>query len=126
MASEPHLISIKQASTATGLTVHTLRYYERIGLLAPVGRASNGHRRYAMVDIERIRLLNRLRLTKMPLDQIRQFARLMEQGKGSIPERESILHTHRAEVVRQIDALTETLAVIDYKLDIYQKERLKP
>lgn len=126
MASENDLISIKKASAATGLTVHTLRYYERIGLLAPVGRATNGHRRYAVTDIERIRLLNRLRMTKMPLDQIQRFARLMEQGRGSIPEREDILHAHRAEVVRQIESLTETLAVIDYKLGIYEKERLKP
>ena len=63
------LLTIEQASKLTGLSAHTLRYYERIALLRPVGRATNGHRRYTQQDLERIRFLSYLRLTGMPLQQ---------------------------------------------------------
>src|SRR5262249_49487299 len=47
-------LTIEQVAECTGLSAHTLRYYERIGLLDPVGRATSGHRRYGTKDKERI------------------------------------------------------------------------
>ncbi|HEV8193584.1 MAG TPA: MerR family transcriptional regulator, partial [Ktedonobacterales bacterium] len=72
-ADRDQLLTIQQASKLTGLTTHTLRYYERIALLTPVGRATNGHRRYDQQDVERITFLNYLRLTGMPLDQMKAY-----------------------------------------------------
>ena len=69
-------LTIQQVATLTGLSVHTLRYYERNGLLEPVNRATNGHRRYRTEDITRIEFLTRLRTTGMPIRQMQQFARL--------------------------------------------------
>ncbi len=120
MANKPQLLTIQQASAATGLSVHTLRYYERIGLLRQIGRAENGHRRYSSVDMDRLKLLTKLILTKMPLEKVQRYALLMEQGDATIAERESILSAHRAEVLQQMDDLRETLAIIDYKLAIYK------
>ena len=68
LADHEQTLTIQQASQLTGLTVHTLRYYERIALLSPVERAANGHRRYGKQDVDRITLLNYLRLTGMPLE----------------------------------------------------------
>ena len=118
-------ISIQQASESTGLSVHTLRYYERIGLLTPVNRAANGHRRYSEADIDRIKMLNRLRQTGMPLDQIRRYGALLRFGEDSFPERQAILTAHRATVQEQIADLQEMLVFIDYKLTIYDKVHLK-
>ena len=124
MANEPQLLTIQQASEVTGLSVHTLRYYERIGLLRQIGRAQNGHRRYSSGDMDRIKLLTKLILTKMPLEKVQRYALLMEQGDVSIAEREAILSDHRAEVLRQIEELHETLAIIDYKLATYQQKAI--
>src|SRR5262249_32968828 len=95
LASDEHLLTIQQASKLTGLTAHTLRYYERIALLPPVARASNGHRRYDNHDVERILFLNYLRLTGMPLEQLKAYTALLDQGEAGISQRVALLQAHR-------------------------------
>jgi DNA-binding transcriptional MerR regulator len=109
-------VNIQQASKLTGLTAHTLRYYERIELLTPVGRAANGHRRYGKQDVERIIFLNYLRLTGMPLTQMKTYTALLLQGDAGIPRRVALLRTHRDTIAWRVEELRKTLAVIDYKL----------
>src|SRR5689334_15886809 len=75
--------SIQQVAEQTGLSVDTLRYYERIGLIEPVRRAENGHRRYGQHDIAWLQLLIRLRETGMPLAQMSRFAQLRRQGAAT-------------------------------------------
>lgn len=118
--------TIQQTSGLTGLSVHTLRYYERIALLAPIGRADNGHRRFSEGEVERIKLLSRMLETKMPLEDIRRYAALVAEGEASIPERGRILSTHREKIVHQLAALQETLTIIDRKLTVYQSEACDP
>ncbi len=64
-------LTISDAARASGVTAHTLRYYERAGLLDPVDRAASGHRRYAEEDLARIGFLTRLRSTGMPIRRVR-------------------------------------------------------
>src|SRR5215470_17255180 len=113
------LLTIQEAAEQTGLTVHTLRYYERIGLLMPVGRAANGHRRYSQQDINLIRTLNRWRQTGMPLIDIQHYVKLVQAGDSSAGERRAMLQAHRQTVVKQIEELQATLELIDYKIDNY-------
>jgi DNA-binding transcriptional MerR regulator len=80
LADYEQLLTIRQASKLTGLTAHTLRYYERIALLTPVGRASNGHRRYGKQDVERITFINYLRLTGMPLELQKEHTALLSRA----------------------------------------------
>lgn len=122
IADHERVLTIQQASELTGLTTHTLRYYERIALLTPVGRASNGHRRYDKQDIERVIFLNYLRLTGMPLEQMKEYAALLKRGDAGIPQRIALLQAHRAMVARQVEALHEMLAIIDYKLGILSEQ----
>lgn len=112
-------LTIQQAAEKTGLSVHTLRYYERIGLLQPVGRATNGHRRFAPDDVRRIEFLNKLRATGMPIRQMCEFAGLMYQGDESIAERLRLLKAHQETVNQYIEDLQKNLAVIDYKVNLY-------
>ena len=69
-------LTIKDVSQRTGLSAHTLRYYERIGLIAPVARATGGQRRYAAADMDWLAFLLRLRTTGMPIQGMLEFARL--------------------------------------------------
>jgi DNA-binding transcriptional MerR regulator len=112
-------LTIQEAAEETGLTVHTLRYYERIGLLMPVGRAANGHRRCSQQDINLIRALNRWRLTGMPLADLQHYVRLIQEGDTTAGERRALLEAHRQTVVRQIEELQATLELIDYKIQNY-------
>ncbi len=114
-------LTIQEAAEATRLSVHTLRYYERIGLLMPVGRAANGHRRYSQQDINLIKSLNKWRQTGMPLVDIQRYVRLFQEGESTAAERRMILEAHRETVVSQIQELQATLELIDYKIQNYNQ-----
>lgn len=113
--------TIQEAAVQTGLTVHTLRYYERIGLLMPVGRAENGHRRYSQQDIIIIQMLHCWLLTGMPLDDIRCFIKLSLQGDSTVGERRTLLEAHREKVAQQMEELQATLQLIDFKIHHYKE-----
>lgn len=90
---------IKEFSGACGLSPHTLRYYEKIGLLPAVERSGSNHRRYTEADLRWIEFIKRLKATNMPLTEIRRYATLRQQGPGTEEERMQLLidHAHRLE-----------------------------
>ncbi len=112
-------LTIQEAAEVTGLTVHTLRYYERIGLLMPIGRAANGHRRYSQQEITLIKTLNKWRQTGMPLVDIQYYVKLIQEGDTTATQRRELLEAHRKTVVDQIEELEATLRLIDYKIQNY-------
>jgi DNA-binding transcriptional MerR regulator len=114
-------LTIQQVAALTGLSVHTLRYYERNGLLEPVNRAKNGHRRYCAADITRIQFLTRLRSTGMPIRQMQKFADLYRQKPEAIAERRAILEAHGREVQQHIQELNRNLEAIQWKIQHYKQ-----
>jgi aryl-alcohol dehydrogenase-like predicted oxidoreductase len=80
-------VSISAAAAATGVSPHTLRYYERAGLIDPVGRAGSTHRRYTGAEIEWVVFLTKLRSTGMPIRRMREYADLVRRGEGTEVER---------------------------------------
>jgi DNA-binding transcriptional MerR regulator len=114
-------LTIQQVATLTGLSVHTLRYYERNGLLEPVNRATNGHRRYRTDDITRIEFLTRLRSTGMPIRQMQQFANLYREKPEALSDRRLILEDHEREVQERIRELSRNLEAIQWKIQHYKK-----
>lgn len=111
--------TIREVAEMIGLSTHTLRYYERIGLLDGVERKTNGHRLYSDVDVARLNFLNKLRATGMPIRGMIQFARLSVQGDTTIPQRHAMLEAHRNRVEEQISALQQNLETICYKIELY-------
>lgn len=99
-----------------GLTTHTLRYYERIGLIQPVGRATNGHRRYSLADEAWIEFLHCLRMTDMPIRELQRYAKLRERGEGTARERRQILEDHLATITAQVAQLQQAQKVLSYKI----------
>ena len=91
-------MTISEAAEASGLTAHTLRYYERAGLLDPVGREAGGRRRYGDRDLSRIAFLTKLRATGMPIREVREYAELLREGDGNERERLALLEAHRDQV----------------------------
>ena len=114
-------LTIQQVAQTTGLSVHTLRYYERCDLIAPVHRASNGHRRYSAQNIRWIQFLTKLRMTGMPIRQIQQYATLLRQQHDAVQARRALLEAHRQTVVKNLQELQENLAVIDWKIQHYKE-----
>jgi len=110
-------LTVREASALTSLSAHTLRYYERAGLIEPVARTPTGHRRYARDDLEHLRFLHCLRATGMSIRRMQEFAALVRQGQGARPAALALLETHGAEVQARIAALGDSLKVIDRKIE---------
>ncbi|HEY4019650.1 MAG TPA: MerR family transcriptional regulator [Pseudonocardiaceae bacterium] len=112
-------MTIAQVAERTGLTRHTLRYYERDGLMLDVGRDGSGHRAYSEVDLGWIELITKLRATGMPVREVRRYAELVRAGDGNEEERLALLRAHRERVRAQLDVMVAHLAAIDMKIGYY-------
>jgi DNA-binding transcriptional MerR regulator len=112
--------SISEAAEKCGLSQHTLRWYERIGLLGPVARDANGRRRFSDGDLEWLDLITRLRETGMPVSDMQRYAELVRSGAGEA-ERLELLRRHRDEVRRALAAQRECLKLLNSKIDIYSR-----
>lgn len=109
-------LTIQQVARQTGLSIDTLRYYERIGLLGPVARASSGHRRYTERDIAWIELLIRLRDTGMPRAQMVRFTELRRHGDATATERRLLLEQHQRALEQRMRQLEQHMAVLQRKI----------
>ncbi len=113
--------SIAETSRRTGLSIDTLRYYERIGLVDPPARDSAGRRAYSDTDLSWLGFLTKLRTTGMPIRTMRSYADLCRQPVGTSARRRQILMDHRTDVRTRIAELTECISVLDFKIDNYAK-----
>lgn len=115
--------TISEVVELTGLSAHTLRWYERIGLMPHVDRTHTGQRRFTNRDLDWLDLVSKLRLTGMPVADMVRYAELVREGTHTFAEREQLLTAHREDVRRRIDELRSTLDVLDYKIDVYADRR---
>jgi DNA-binding transcriptional MerR regulator len=111
-----------QMAERTGVTLDTLRYYEREGLLDDVARATNGHRRYSEDDVLWVEVLRCLRDTGMTIEQLRHYCELGTQGDTTKAERRQILVDHRELIEAQITERYEALRLVDHKLSYYEEQ----
>jgi DNA-binding transcriptional MerR regulator len=121
-------LSVKDAADQTGVSIYTLHYYEREGLLQ-TARTSSGHRRYAESDLGWIRILTCLRQTGMPIRKMREFAALVQQDQTNIPAnpqanieaRIRMLEAHRSDVLANIAELGRNLEHVEGKIRHYRQ-----
>jgi DNA-binding transcriptional MerR regulator len=116
-----NIFTIQQISKMTGLTVHTLRYYEKVGLLNGVNRDKNGYRQFSEADISWIHFLIRLRVTGMSVTDMKRFSDLRSQGESTISARRELLEVHQHKVLEEIKALKDNLSEIEKKIDYYKE-----
>ena len=112
--------TIQQVAEIKHISAFTLRYYEKIGLLAPVNRHDNSHRRYRDEDLGWIDFIKLLRETGMPVQQMKEFMDLARAGDPTIPQRVAVLTEHRAQLSAHILELQAHLDHLDHKIDFYQ------
>lgn len=114
-------MKISEVSRASGLSIDTLRFYEKIGLIEPPPRDGAGRRDYDPNVLGWIRFLDQLNATGMKqADRIR-YARLRAEGPHTCTERREMLEAHRAHIARQLEDLNATMALMDRKVALYQE-----
>jgi DNA-binding transcriptional MerR regulator len=118
LAVQEPTYTIATVAEQTGVSAHTLRYYERIGLL-DVGRQSSGHRGYVQSDVDRVVFITRLRATAMPIRQIQRYFALVAIGPSTEDERLMLLQAHRGEVRAHLLELEAALDAIEHKIARY-------
>ncbi len=113
-------MNIKELAEVSGFSAHTLRYYEKIGLIFNVQRDSSGHRNYSARNIEWINLLKKLKSTGMTLSNIKKMACLIKRGDSSIPERQKMFKMHKKKIESDLADLESCLKIINIKLKKYK------
>lgn len=114
-------LTVARMAELTGVSGHTLRYYERIGLLRPVERSASNHRRYRPEDVDWIRFLLRLRETGMPISRMREYSDLRQQGDGTLRPRMSMLVEHHERLREQLARLQRHEIALETKIAAYEK-----
>ena len=113
-------LSIGEASDRTGVSIDTLRYYERVGLTPPVARTASGQRSYSADDCGWITFVRRLRATAMPVGEIAEYTALVRNDDGTPRERRDVLVRHRERVRDAIAELDGALTILDRKIEHYE------
>lgn len=114
-------LTIGQAAKKMGLSIHTLRYYEKEGLLPQIGRNDKGVRFYTPDDVKWIYMICCLRDTGMPIQAIKNYVSLFKQGKKTVSERKNILIGHQEEITRQIKLFQMVQHLINKKIEYYSQ-----
>lgn len=113
--------SIGQVAAKTGLTVHTLRYYEKEGLLPFVRKSSSGLRMFSDNDLAWLSIIECLNETGMPLKGIKQYIDWFREGDATLPQRLEMFKQQQVKVLAQIEQFQKYLQKIDYKVRLYEE-----
>ena len=108
--------TVKEVSDRLGITTHTLRFYEKEGVLPPIDRNVNGGRVYTDSDMDMIETVQALRSTGLSLGEIKQYVELYHAGDSKLQERKGLLARQKSKVENQIFLLMKTLEKINYKM----------
>jgi len=113
--------SIGKFAEVTGLSPHTLRYYEKEGLIS-VKRGRGGQRYYSEADLKWVDFIKRLKDTGMPIKEIKVYAAYRAEGEGSLNQRMAMLESHRKHILAELAKWREHLKCMDRKVEYYQGE----
>ena len=116
------MYSIQDVSKKTGLSAHTLRYYEKEGLISGVGRSQGGFRQYTDEDLERLGLICCLKNTGMSIQEIARFVQLTHEGDHTLQERVELLREHREKVLERMAEMQKHLEKVTWKLNFFTEK----
>ena len=114
-------LRIGELASRTGHTVHAIRWYEAQGLIPGVIRDAGGRRSYLERHLGWIELIDKLRLTGMSIAQIREYAVLVSQGRGTIKQQQEMLREHRTRVYATIEEWHLALKMLDHKIEYFDE-----
>ncbi|MBB3128415.1 DNA-binding transcriptional MerR regulator [Paenibacillus rhizosphaerae] len=113
--------TIGQVAEKTGLPIHTIRYYEKEGILPFIKRNESGRRIFEYEDIQWINLLNCLRDTGMPIAQLKDYADLTLQGDPTGEKRLEILKKQKEKIEEQVNILKSHIELLNLKMEWYPR-----
>jgi len=118
-------MKIAEVSEQYGLSVDTLRYYERVGLIPPVNRSESGIRDYSELDLRRVDFIKCMRSAGLPIEVLIEYVGLVQQGDHTIESRKEILREQRELLATRMSEMQKTLDILDHKIEVYENALLK-
>jgi MerR family transcriptional regulator, aldehyde-responsive regulator len=118
-------MKIAEVSEKYGLSVDTLRYYERVGLIPPVYRNGSGIRDYNELDLRRVDFIKCMRSAGLPIEVLIDYVALVQKGDKTIDARKEILIEQRELLVARMQEMQKTLDILDHKIEVYEKAVLR-
>ena len=115
------MYTMKKTAELTGLSEHTLRYYDKEGLLPFLERRESGYRAFSDVDLAMLQVLQCLKATGMSISEMKQFSQWVQEGDSSLKERYDLFVRRKEAVEQQIAELQKSLEVINHKCDYYRR-----
>ncbi|MBC2582272.1 MerR family transcriptional regulator [Clostridium sp. DJ247] len=112
-------MNISQVSAKLQVSSHTLRYYEKVGLIKNIERDESGNRVYSEQDLKWIEFLLKLKRIKMPIEKIKVYAELRYKGNDTVTERCEMLEEQKNKLLNQVRELNESIKFLDNKIEIY-------
>ncbi len=118
-------MKIAEVSERYDISVDTLRYYERVGLIPPVNRNESGIRDYNELDLRRVEFIKCMRSAGLPVEVLIEYVALVQQGDKTIEARKEILKEQRELLAARMNEMQKTLDLLDYKIEVYEKAVLE-
>src|SRR5512142_1154158 len=118
-------MKIAEVSERYDISVDTLRYYERAGLIPPVNRNESGIRDYNELDLRRVEFIKCMRSAGLPVEVLIEYVALVQKGDKTIEARKEILKEQRELLAARMQAMQKTLDILDHKIEVYEKAVLK-
>ena len=118
-------MKIAEVSEQYGISLDTLRYYERIGLIPPVTRNESGIRDYNELDVRRVEFVKCMRSAGLPIEVLIEYIGLVQRGDQTIEARKDILVEQRQLLISRMEQMQKTLDILDHKIEVYEKAVLK-
>lgn len=112
--------TIKEAAKISGINPHTIRFYDRQGLLPFMQRDPNGIRQFSDLDMECLEIITMLKSTGMTIKGIKKYLDLCVLGDTELEKRLQFMQDHKAEVERQMDEYKKYMEIIGYKIWYYE------
>ena len=117
MLDNKKIFSITDISKISGFSAHTLRFYEKIGLMPFVKRSASGKRVYDKYDVQILKSISIFKKTGMTNKQIRDLGSLYLEGNKKVKQQRDLLLSHKEDINKKIDELSEALNIIEEKLE---------
>ncbi len=118
-------MKIAEVSERYGISLDTLRYYERIGLIPPVHRNEGGIRDYNDLDLRRVEFIKCMRSAGLPIEVLIAYMGLVQQGNQTMEARREILKEQRELLRARMREMQKTLDILDHKIEVYENAVLK-
>lgn len=118
-------MTIGEVSKNLNISIDTLRYYERIGLIGPIPKTKSRIRDFDKISIKQIEFVKCMRSANFPIEMLTKYMNLYKKGDSTFEQRRKILIQQRQNVVKQIEELQRAKEKLDYKVQLYDKKILE-